>query len=111
MTAGVAIGPDAEFKKMHHHQGEKAFDRVHFGSTQGPRSPRLIGPVHIVLAFPASEAAKQACLVLRPSQDVTFVETIRHGHAYTDTTMSCQRPWVTRWCATSPGTCHPATPK
>src|SRR6185312_984063 len=43
-------------------------------------------PVDVVHAFTAREPAQQVSLVLRPCQDVTFIQIVRHVSEHTSTT-------------------------
>ncbi|MEA2789992.1 MAG: hypothetical protein QOG73_2398 [Acetobacteraceae bacterium] len=52
---------------------------------------RDMGPVDIVHPLPAPEAAQQVSLMLRPGQDIAFVETVRHEPHRTARRDACQQ--------------------
>jgi hypothetical protein len=52
---------------------------VEFGEAHVLDFPGDIGPVQVIHSLPGPEAAQQVGLIQRPGQDVTLVETIRHG--------------------------------
>jgi len=63
---------------MHHDQVQKALDRVQRGQTHVLDLLGDVRPVNLIHPLPPPKATKQIRLMLRPSEDITFIKTIRH---------------------------------
>jgi hypothetical protein len=68
---------------MDEKQVQNTFDRMQLRQAQILDLLDDIGPADIVHPLPSPETAQQIGLMLRPGEDITFIETVRHAPSAT----------------------------
>jgi hypothetical protein len=78
MSVARAIGSPMKSQKVYQHQVEIALDHMQFGETYTFYFLSDVRPINTIHTPFPPKSAKQTGLMLRPGQDVMFVEIIRH---------------------------------
>jgi hypothetical protein len=83
MPGCQAVRRDTDLQQMDEKQVQNTFDRMQLRQAQILDLLDDIGPVDIVHPLPSPETAQQIGLMLRPGEDITFIETVRHAPSAT----------------------------